>query len=306
MQEKKTIKEILNEGIKLLSSPSPSSIVEMPQLDASLLMGEVYKKRREELILRENDIIDKNKETEFFSLIKRRRDGECIAYILGKKEFRGLNFTVNPSVLVPRPDTEILVEAVLEHIDQINDHSKKSSDSDRVSKLSLLDLCTGSGSVGIAIKKERPFLSVTASDISPDALTVAGQNAAALLAKVPREPEAIIHLIHSDLFENITGKFDIIVSNPPYIPAGDLAALPPEVQKEPHLALDGGEDGLIVIKKIIREAPGFLVPKGRLFLEADPGQMPSIRHMLLNKGFEDIKTHKDLADRDRVISAKMQ
>ena len=281
-----TLRETLAEGLRLLKLPGENSSVDTPALDAALLLAETFKIRREELLFRDTETVGETEREEFFSLVERRRSGECVAYILGRKEFRGLDFIVNPHVLVPRPDTETLVEAALEYIDTFSVNND----------LSLLDLCTGSGAVGISLKKERPFLSVTVSDISRDALDVAAENANVHVGV------GAVEIIQSDLFENITGRFNIILSNPPYIPVGDLSALSPEVQREPRLALDGGEDGLELIRKIISQAPDRLLPGGGLFLEAAPEQMPEIRTILEEQGFSSIKTWKDLAGRERVIS----
>jgi release factor glutamine methyltransferase len=163
-----------------------------------------------------------------------------------------------------------------------------------------LDLCTGSGALVISLKNERPFLHVTASDISPGALETAALNAARLLLPSPHFIHSV-RFIHSDLFENIHGKFDIIVSNPPYIPSGELSGLAPEVRGEPQLALDGGADGLELIRKIISLASEHLFPGGIILLEASPEQMPVIRACLAAHGF-DAKIHKDLAGMDRVIA----
>ena len=294
-----TIQQTLAEGKRLLQSPSPSSFIDTPALDAALLLSAILHTDRTELFVRGNEgVSDENRE-EFLALLERRRCGECVAYILGRREFRGLEFTVNPHVLVPRPDTETLVEAALEYIDSREDNKG----------LSLLDLCTGSGAVAISLKNERPFLHVTASDISPEALETARLNAIRLLdtghpnLSKRLDKSCAVHFIHSDLFENISGSFDIIVSNPPYIPSGKLSGLAPEVRGEPLLALDGGEDGLELISKIISLAPEHLSPGGLLLLEADSGQMPAIWALLAANGFGGVKIHKDIAGRDRVISA---
>jgi len=312
-----TIQETLAEGKRLLQSPSPSSFIDTPALDAALLIAAILRTGRAELIIRGNDpMSDKNRE-EFLSLIERRRKGECVAYLLGRREFRGLEFTVNPQVLVPRPDTETLVEAVLEYIDTNLSHRGTEAQKEEEGegrKITLLDLCTGSGAIAISLKNERPFLCVTASDISHEALETARLNAAHLIGGhllgeqvlderfSDGEPDTVC-FIHSDLFENIPGCFDIIVSNPPYIPTGELSALAPEVRREPQLALDGGEDGLVLIRKIISQAQEHLSPGGVILLEADSGQMPDIKNLLATNGFSNTRIHKDLAGRDRVISA---
>jgi release factor glutamine methyltransferase len=213
--------------------------------------------------------------------------GECTAYILGRKEVRGLDFTVTPDVLVPRPDTETLVEAAL-----------------AIGKgqyLAVLDLCTGSGAVAIALKHESPSMEVYASDISPKALTIARENARRILGT-----GEIIHFLEADLFTPLSlsrfpRPFSLITANPPYIASGEIAGLAREVRGEPLLALDGGEDGLGLIRRIITEAPAFLLPGGSLLMEADPRQMALITLILKKKGYRDIRTYQDLSGQDRVI-----
>ena len=288
-----TVRETLAEGKRLLKAPSPSSYIDTPDLDATLLLSEILHQTREELYIRGNESVTGPDREKYFNLVERRRNGECVAYILGRKEFRGLEFTVNPHVLVPRPDTETLVETALEYID-MRQGTEASGPGDK--SLSLLDLCTGSGAVAISLKNERPFLSVAASDISAEALEAAALNAAKLL----NDP---VRFIRSDLFDKIPARFDIIVSNPPYIPRGVIETLTPELQREPRLALDGGGDGLELIRQIITHAPDHLSAKGILLLEAAPEQMPFIRTLLETHGLSGVRVHKDLARLERVISA---
>jgi len=319
-----TIREALAEGTGRLKSPCALAFIDTPALDASILLAYTLGTNKTELILSGNKNIDEKTREKYTILLERRRSGECIAYILGRKEFRGLEFFVNTHVLVPRPDTETLVEAALEYIDPQKDNAS----------LSVLDLCTGSGALAISLKNERPFLHVTASDICPAALETAAENVRQLLgeelsqrrkdaenaeeelgirdcgSKVTgvsssatlKDNKPRVQIIQSNLFEDIPFKFNIIVSNPPYVPSNELTGLAPEVRREPSLALDGGEDGLLLIRKIIAQAPDHLLPGGILLLEAAPGQMPSIRELLEGWGFNDVKVYKDLAGRDRVIS----
>ena len=307
-----TISGILTEGKKLLAAPCPEASIDTPSLDAALLLAEVLRTNREALIVRGNESINESDREKFLKLLERRRSGECAAYILGRKEFRGLSFTVSRNVLVPRPDTETLAEIALEYIDSMAGQRTSPGN------ISLLDLCTGSGALAVSLKNERPFLNVSASDISEEALEIAEENAARLVGTAPlqgntKHSGSPIKFIHSDLFENIRGKFSIIVSNPPYIPSGELASLTPEVKAEPAIALDGGGDGLDLIRKIIGRAteylqpaekfPGREFPGGVLLLEAAPEQMRAIAVLLEKRGFGNIKIHRDLAGKDRVISA---
>ena len=297
-----TIQEILSEGKRLLGAPCPGAVIDTPALDAALLLAETLHLSREELLVRGNEIAAEPERQKYNSLLERRRSGECIAYILGRREFRGIEFTVNPGVLVPRPDTETLVEAALEYIDLWQgERSDTSARGAAQGGLSLLDLCTGSGAVAISIKNERPHIRVTASDVSPETLQTATLNAARLL----EGRQNAVQFIQSDLFNNIPEKFDIIVSNPPYIPTGEIDTLSPEVRREPRLALDGGRDGLDLIRKIVSQAPEHLSPGGILLLEASPEQMPAIKTLLEKEHFNKIKIHKDLAGKDRVISAHL-
>jgi release factor glutamine methyltransferase len=291
--------ELLDQGAARLRRAG----IRSPQLDASLLLAHILGINREKLLIHGDRVLKKEPCSLFFDLIERRIAGASTACLTGTKEFWGLPFTVSPAVLVPRPDTEILVEAVLDYIREIRGQTSPSGDRAEQcapgEPLSLLDLCTGSGAVAIALKTEMPELRVFASDISPEALEIARINARKLL---PGGQDIVFYL--SDLYAAIPVTAGLIVANPPYIPAGDLAKLPPEVRAEPRIALDGGKNGLDLIKAIISGAGAFLETGGGLFLEADPGQMPSITLILKDSGFQNIQLYKDLAGRERVISGK--
>jgi release factor glutamine methyltransferase len=263
--------------------------IESPGLDASLLLAGVLKIRKEQLIIRDSEDMPEPGAVEFSLFLDRRIAGECVAYILGQKEFRGLDFIVTPEVLVPRPDTEILVETALSVLE--NRAAEKSK---------VLDLCTGSGAAAIALKHERPALTVCASDISPGALEVARENARRLVPPQGGAAEGIT-FFQGDLFAAIPCSFDLITANPPYIPSAQIAGLAPEVRREPLLALDGGGDGLEIIRRIIREASPHLLPGGVLLMEADPRQMAGITLILKKKGYRNIQIYQDLSGRDRVI-----
>ena len=303
-----TIDEALSEGRRFLTSIDAPSLnaplinapsFNTPSLDAALLLAETLKTSREKLLAKGNEPIAAPRLEQFFGLLERRKKGECIAYILGRKEFRGLEFTVNPNVLVPRPDTETLVEAALQFIDRWQ--SATGNAGPGKGGIPVLDLCTGSGAIAISLKNERPALEITASDISPEALETASHNAALILDKNCFSGEAIC-FIQSNLFDNIPGKYRIIVSNPPYVPSKEIDTLAPEARMEPSLALDGGEDGLDLIRSIIWAAQEHLIPGGILLLEASPCQMGEIRQRMEKCRYAHIKIHKDLAGMDRVIS----
>ncbi|MDR2448134.1 MAG: peptide chain release factor N(5)-glutamine methyltransferase [Treponema sp.] len=271
----KTINTLLIEGKSLLKDS-----VDTPDLDASLLLADALGCSRTQLLRAVSESVSEESEIIYKNALERRLSGECVAYIVGYKEFWGLRLAVNSAVLTPRPDTETLVEATLAVADA-NDAR------------SCLDLCAGSGAVAIALKHERPHLVVTGSDISKSAVDVARANAEA--------HHVYVQWIESDLFDRIEGCFDIIVSNPPYIPTSMIAGLAPEVRKEPRLALDGGADGLDIIKKIIVEAKTRLNQGGALLMEADPRQMPAVTELLRENTYQAIRTYKDLSGCERAI-----
>jgi release factor glutamine methyltransferase len=258
--------------------------IESSGLDASLLLAGILRRDRAALFAAGPDPLPEAALAALRRSVERRLAGECVAYILGRKEFRGLDFDVNPAVLVPRPETETLVETALEFA--ANAGSRRA-----------LDLCTGSGAVAIALKHEMPALEVWAVDISAGALETARANAARLL------PGSPVNFLRGDLFGALhsAASFAFIAANPPYVPSAEIKNLSPEVQNEPLVALDGGAAGLDIIRNIIAGAPDFLDPGGALFLEADPGQMNDIAALLKERGFTGIKINRDLSGRERVI-----
>jgi release factor glutamine methyltransferase len=286
-----TVLGAIAEGKRALKSSHAKALITTPDLDASLLLAEVLRLSKEELIVHGDKPLSPDAREKFLELLKRRMDGECVAYILGKKEFRGLEFFVNPSVLVPRPDTEVLVEAVLEKWRLWNKTGMEGE------TIRALDLCTGSGAIAVSLKNEMPGLEVWAADISAGALETAMTNARR------HQMAESIRFCQGHLFEALPVelKFHVIVSNPPYIPSAEIERLPPEVQREPRIALDGGEDGLGIIREIIAHAPDYLEPRGTLLLEAAPEQMKSISQTLEKNRFINIKTYNDLSGLERVI-----
>ena len=288
-----TIREALDQGTAMLNSNG----IESANLDASLLLAKVLGISRSTMFSAGNVQITDKSLAIYYEFLKRRTSGECTAYILGKKEFYNLDFSVNPAVLVPRPDTETLVEAALGIV--------RSAETSDTSTFRILDLCTGSGAVAIALKYEMPELEIWATDISQEALEIAQSNAERLLAK---QPDSIIfHL--GDIFSALPPSsneilFDMIVSNPPYIPTKKIAKLPLEIKKEPRIALDGGTDGLEIITEIVEKAPCYLKANGILLIEADPEQMEKIGTLFDKANFNEIKIYKDLSGLDRVISGK--
>ena len=291
------IGEILQEASSLLAAHG----LQNARLDAALLLACTLKTDRAGLIAGRRDTVASADLEKFRGLLERRLQGECIAYILGHKEFFALDFIVNRAVLVPRPETETLAEKAL----QILNSAGSLPGTSNKKPLRVLDLCTGSGAVAIALKHEMPRLEVWASDISAEALEVAVQNSKKILGG--GQP---VHFLKSDLFNNMEQsgekiKFSLVVSNPPYIPSDKINALPPEVRNEPRLALDGGKDGLELIGRIIKEAPRHMDPHGVLILEADSGQMPDITALFRENNYCNIGIYRDLAGLDRVISAEI-
>ena len=199
---------------------------------------------KEQIIIHNKEELTIEQENIYNEYVARIILGEPIQYIIGKQEFMGIDFKVNPSVLIPQPDTEILVERTIE----ILKHLKEPK---------VLDLCTGSGAIAVSIAKYVPNSIIFASDISKQALEIARQN----------DNENKVNFVHSNLFENIDGEFNVIVSNPPYIKTSEIQKLSKEVQNEPLLALDGGQDGLFFYREIIKQAHKYLEEQGYLCIE---------------------------------------
>jgi release factor glutamine methyltransferase len=276
------INEALMAGYALLKDAG----VEGFFLDARLLLAEVLGAKAAPLLPRANEPLSPPDWDAYQTLLTRRADREPVAYITNRKAFRYLDLYVDGNVLIPRPETETLVEAAIAHIDRMRE---------RQSEICALDLCTGSGAVAFALKQERPFINMHASDVSEAALAVAERNAE------KHNLRDGICFIRSDLFDNIAPRFNIIVSNPPYVPREAILSLQTEVRREPLLALDGGRDGVEIIRRIINEAPLHLAEGGILLLEAAPEQMDKITLMLIAAGFSRVEITKDLAGKNRVI-----
>ncbi len=230
-------------------------------------------------------------------MISKRRRRMPLQQILGSQEFMGLTFYVNKHVLIPRQDTETLVELVLE--DQ--DKRQKSQDSMDLAPETLLDLCTGSGCIAISLAARGNFGSVAATDLSEEALRVARRNADAILKN------EMIEFYQGDLFSALPEdgrKYDVITSNPPYIPTSVIAGLQPEVRDyEPRLALDGSADGLACYRRIAADAGAYLADGGRIYLEIGYDQGVSVCELMEAAGYENVRVCKDLAGNDRVVCA---
>ena len=254
--------------------------VPYPRLDAEWLLSEVLGISRLEMLLDKRRELTGEEGLAFDALLARREKREPLQYILGGQSFMGFHLKTDSRALIPRNDTEALCEEALRHI----------RPGSRV-----LDLCTGSGALAVAVKKLCPGADVTAADLSEAALSLAKENAGLLNAEV--------RFVRGDLFAPLAGeRFHVIVCNPPYIPEGLRGSLQAEVEREPALALFAGEDGLDFYRRIAREAPVHLMPGGRLCLEIGDGQGPDVS-ALLQERFEDIQVLNDLNGLPRVVSA---
>ncbi len=252
-------------------------------VDAWHLLSHVLNINRADFILCQNEKMPEDKVKAYSELLKKRVKRIPLQYIIGKQDFMGLEFHVNEDVLIPRQDTEVLVEEVLKVSQQ----------------KSILDLCTGSGCIIISLTKLGNIKEATASDISYKALEVARFNA--------KRHKVSINFVESDLFEKINGQYDIIVSNPPYISSDEIEGLMPEVKDyEPRLALDGSKDGLMYYRRIVKEAKRHLKDKGLIFLEIGYNQGDLLKELLEREGFVDISLSKDLAGLDRLVSARKE
>jgi len=250
--------------------------------DAMLIICHITGKTSAQVMLHGNETMPRV--GELLSCISRCRQGEPLQYVLGKWDFMGHELQVDARALIPRPETELLVEEVLNFISAGNVVPDKRINS----ALRILDLCTGSGCIAAAIAYAGAY-NVTAADISEKALSLAKQNGAGLG----------INFVQSDLFDNIQGSFDVIVSNPPYITTCEMADLAPTVKNhEPHLALHGGEDGMDIYRRLVPESLKFLKPGGALFLEIGP---PAVYDIMTGTGFNNVRLKQDYAGLPRIV-----
>lgn len=267
--------------------------IEEAQVDAEYLLLHVSGLERNDLFMRWNEEMPGEIEERYRVLTERRSSHEPLQYIIGNQDFMGYTFIVTPDVLIPRFDTEILAEHAIKRA--LESHSEKTD---------ILDLCTGSGcvatSVGLSLYRAGMKVNVTGADISPAAVELAEKNWE--LNAVQTEGDISHRFIVSDLFKDIEGRFRIITANPPYIVRKEIETLMPEItEHEPHLALDGGDDGMDFYRRIVKEAPGYLLPGGRLLMEFDDSQAVPVAELMREAGFTDIEVHKDLAGLRRVI-----
>ena len=279
-----TIKEAINQAVIMLKNEN----IEAPKNKARMLLEATLKKSKEYLIIYDNKEITSQERELYIKNVKRHISGEPIQYITGKQEFMKLNFLVTKDVLIPRQDTEILVEEVINIAKKIENPI-------------ILDLCTGSGAIAVSLAKYVNNVKIFATDISPKALEIAKKNAEFNGVKNN------IDFIESDLFNKIKNlKFDIIVSNPPYIETDEIKKLTKDVQNEPIQALDGGKDGLTFYRKIAEDAPEFLNIHGFLCLEIGYNQKQKVKQILeKQKRYINIYCKKDLCENDRVVVAQL-
>lgn len=253
----------------------------LPAHEARLLLGNVLERPAAWLIAHDDEVLDEDALIAFASLVARRAGGEPVAYLLGQREFFGREFTVSPAVLIPRPETELLLEVALATKVGTGDPPR------------ILDLGTGSGCIAVTLALEIPRAKVTAVDVSAAALEVARINA-------DRHGVAP-SLWQSDWFDALGDDcFDLILANPPYIAAGNPHLASGDLRHEPPMALASGTDGLDAIRKIISMAPAHLYPGGRLWLEHGYDQASAVEDLLAAAGFECIEQHRDLAGIVRV------
>jgi release factor glutamine methyltransferase len=262
-------------------------------LDAELLLAEACGCQRIELYTRYSEPVSDEVRTRFREMVKRRAEGTPVAYLLGRREFYSLNFAVTPDVLIPRPETEFAVIAVLDHL--------KQRPADALPPR-IVDVGTGSGAIAVTVAKHAPSALVTAVDISSKALEVAQSN-----AKAHGVTEQL-SFVESDLLNAlpVDSRFDIVVSNPPYVSRAEMEQLSPEVRNhEPTLALIAGESGTEVIARLIPQAVERLLPGGWLIMEISPMIEPQVRELLTSDGrWESIQVKKDLAQLARIVEAQ--
>lgn len=278
------IEEILKKEINNLKQNN----IENSTLKVKILLANILNVKKEYLLIHSEEEVKQEDKIKYENNINELIKGKPLQYITNKQEFMGLNFYVDENVLIPQPDTEILVEKAIE----IAETTQKNK---------ILDMCTGSGCIAISLAKNINNAQIIATDISNNALNVANKNA------INHNVENKIKFINSDMFNNIEEKFDIIVSNPPYIETVTINKLEIEVQNEPHLALDGGIDGLKFYKIITNNAFKYLNENGYLLLEIGYNQQESVTQLLQDTGkYKNIETIKDLGGNYRVVIARKE
>ncbi|WP_371860636.1 peptide chain release factor N(5)-glutamine methyltransferase [Pseudoduganella lurida] len=253
-------------------------------VDHRILLCHALGLTRTGLITQSERALTGDEAARFAALVDRRLAGEPVAYLIGHREFYGLDFRVGPAVLIPRPDTELLVELALERL---------------APRSRVLDMGTGSGAIAVALAHTRPDAQVTALDVSPAALDVARANAT--------HNQATVRFLHSDWFTAVAGEtFDLVVSNPPYIPDGDRHLSEGDLRFEPAGALTDGADGLSALRAIVAGAPDHLVPGGWLLMEHGYDQSAAVQALLGERGYTEVQSWHDLAGIARVTGGRVR
>lgn len=275
-----TYRECYEKGSRILNEAG----IEESTLDARLLLEAVCGTDRNDLLVHGEQPVEPEAEEKYFGWIGKRAGRIPLQQLTGEQDFMGLTFTVNENVLIPRQDTEILVEEVLK---ELHDGMR------------ILDMCTGSGCILLSLLHYSNDCEGLGVDLSAEALEVAGRNVLKVLT--PEKAEHA-HFLQSDLFEKVEGKFEIIVSNPPYIASAEVDRLMPEVRDhEPRMALDGTEDGLYFYRRIIEEAGKHLVSSGMLFFEIGYDQGQAVSELMRTEGYCEVQVVQDYAGLDRVV-----
>jgi len=275
-----TYRECYEKGSRILNEAG----IEESTLDARLLLEAVCGTNRNDLLVHGEQPVEPEAEEKYFGWIGKRAGRIPLQQLTGEQDFMGLTFTVNENVLIPRQDTEILVEEVLK---ELHDGMR------------ILDMCTGSGCILLSLLHYSNDCEGLGVDLSAEALEVAGRNVLKVLT--PEKAEHA-HFLQSDLFEKVEGKFEIIVSNPPYIASAEVEKLMPEVRDhEPRMALDGTEDGLHFYRRIIEEAGKHLVSSGMLFFEIGYDQGQAVSELMRTEGYCEVQVVQDYAGLDRVV-----
>jgi release factor glutamine methyltransferase len=284
-----TAEASIAEAIRLVSQSFRAVQIDSPDVDARLLIGQALHLGRAQLITQSDRLLEAREINVISALAARRLKHEPVARILGRKEFWSLELQVTPAVLVPRPETETLIESALDAV---------TARGLRGEKLRMLDIGTGSGALLLALLSELPNATGVGTDISVEALEVARANAER------HGLNARCAFVACNLANGVAGPFDFILSNPPYIAGGDIASLPPEVRDyDPRLALDGGNDGLDFYRAIAVDALRLLVPDGRVIVELRAGQEASVNALFTKAGLAVGTSRKDLAGTPRALSA---
>lgn len=286
-----TLQSLLEEGRSCLEKCGITDAA----TDSWLLLSFCFGIRRLDYLIDPEKEVDSPGKIRYEQYIKLRAQGMPLQYITGEQEFMGLSFRVNESVLIPRQDTEILVETVIKNMP---------------ADASVLDMCTGSGCILLSIMAHKACSYGDGADLSAQALKVAQENEKRIRAlgreTFPAGECPKVRWIHSDLFEQICGRYDVIVSNPPYIPSAEISELMVEVRShEPHMALDGSDDGLAFYRKIAANARDYLTERGMIFFEIGWNQAEDVSRILEKEGFCQIQVKKDLAGLDRVVYASL-